>query len=110
MLIIEKRYLRIDSHVSRVFKAVLPDPAANELAPLSVLLACLAAKIRAETEQPDITAVIGDVEDLLNDPIATEGYHIGPTRRTDALINLSEIDFEALQASVLSQKCANKIV
>lgn len=41
---------------------------------------------------------MGDVEDLLNDSIATEGYRIGPATRPEALINLSEIDFEALQA------------
>lgn len=94
----KKRYLQISSRVSRLFKAILPDPLANELAPLSVLLAYLAARIRAETEQPDISAVMGDVEALLNDSIATEGYRIAPASRPEALINLSEIDFEALQA------------
>ncbi|MBA3058125.1 MAG: type I restriction endonuclease subunit R [Gammaproteobacteria bacterium] len=94
----KKRYLQLASRVARLFKAILPDPMANELAPLSVLVAYLAAKIKAETEQPDICAVLGDVEDLLNDSIATEGYRIGPASRAQALINLSEIDFEALQA------------
>jgi type I restriction enzyme R subunit len=84
--------------VARLFKAILPDPLANELAPLAVLVAYLAAKIRAEMEPPDISAVMGEVEDLLNDSIATEGYHIGPANHAQALINLSEIDFEALQA------------
>jgi len=94
----KKRYLQLASRVARLFKAILPDPMANELAPLSVLVAYLAAKIKAETEQPDISAVMGDVEDLLNDSIATEGYRIGPASRAESLINLSEIDFEALQA------------
>lgn len=68
--------------LARLFKAILPDPMANELAPLSVLVAYLAAKIKAETEQPDISAVMGDVEDLLNDSIATEGsVHQGHPRR-----------------------------
>ena len=94
----KKRYLQLASRVARLFKAILPDPMANELAPLSVLVAYLAAKIKAETEQPDIFAVMGDVEDLLNDSIATEGYRIGPASRPESLINLSEIDFLALQA------------
>jgi len=42
------------------------------------------------------------VEQLLNDSIATEGYRIastiGPASNPQALVNLSEIDFEALQA------------
>lgn len=94
----KKRYFQIASRVSRLFKAILPDPMANELAPLSVLVAYIAARIRAQTDPPDISAVMGDVEELLNDSIATEGYQIGPVGRPEALINLSEIDFEALQA------------
>lgn len=94
----KKQFLQIASRVSRLFKAILPDPMANELAPLSVLVAYIAARIRAQTDPPDISSVMGDVEELLNDSIATEGYHIGPASRPDALINLSEIDFEALQA------------
>ena len=79
-------------------EAILPDPLANDLAPLAVLVSYLAAKIHAETDPPNITAVMGDVEQLLNDSIATEGYHIGPASNPHAQINLSEIDFEALQA------------
>jgi type I restriction enzyme R subunit len=93
----KKAFLQTASRVARLFKAILPDPMANDLAPLSVLVAYLAAKIKAETDPPDISAVMGDVEELLNDSIATEGYHIGPASRPEALINLSEIDFDALQ-------------
>jgi len=94
----KKLYLQLSSRVARLFKAILPDPLANEMAPLAVLVSYLGAKIRAETEPPDISAVMGDVEELLNDSIATEGYRIGPASNPAALINLSEIDFEALQA------------
>jgi type I restriction enzyme, R subunit len=94
----KKAFLQMASRVARLFKAILPDPLANELAPLAVLVSYLAAKIKADTEPPDISAVMGDVEELLNDSIATEGYRIGPASRPEALVNLSEIDFEALQA------------
>ena len=94
----KKHYLQLASRVARLFKAILPDPLANELAPLSVLVSYLAAKIQALGDPPDISAVMGDVEALLNDSIATEGYRIGPASNPQALVNLSEIDFEALQA------------
>ena len=94
----KKHYLQLASRVARLFKAILPDPLANELAPLSVLVSYLAAKIQALGDPPDISAVMGDVEALLNDSIATEGYRIGPASRPEALVNLSEIDFAALQA------------
>ena len=51
----KKEYLQLANRVARLFKAILPDPVANELAPLAVLVTYLAAKIRAEVEQPDIT-------------------------------------------------------
>lgn len=94
----KKEYLQIASHVARLFKAVLPDPQVNALAPLSVLVAYMAAVIRVKAGKPDISEVTSDVESLLNDSIATEGYHIGPVSKPDAPINLSEIDFDALQA------------
>ena len=94
----KKHFLQLASRVSRLFKAILPDAAANELAPLSVLVSYLAAKIHAETDPPDIGAVMSDVEALLNDSIATEGYRIGPASNPEALVNLSEIDVAALQA------------
>jgi type I restriction enzyme R subunit len=98
----KKHFLQLASRVSRLFKAILPDAAANELAPLSVLVSYLAAKIHAETDPPDIGAVMSDVEALLNDSIATEGYRIGPASNPEALVNLSEIDFAALQAKFAS--------
>ena len=61
-------------------------------------LSYLAAKIQALGDPPDISAVMGDVAELLNDSIATEGYRIGPASNPEALVNLSEIDFEALRA------------
>jgi type I restriction enzyme, R subunit len=94
----KKAFLQMAGRVARLFKAILPDPLANALAPLAVLVSYLAATIRAQTDPPDISAVMGDVEELLNDSIATEGYRIGPASRPEALVNLSEIDFEALQA------------
>ncbi|MES2304286.1 MAG: type I restriction endonuclease subunit R [Gemmatimonadota bacterium] len=94
----KQNFLQLASRVARLFKAILPDPLANELAPLAVLVAYIAAKIRSETDPADISDVMGEVEALLNDSIATEGYRIGPASQPAALINLSEIDFEALQA------------
>jgi len=94
----KKHFLQLAGRVARLFKAILPDPLANQVAPLAVLVSYLAAKIHAETDPPDISAVMSDVEDLLNDSIATEGYRIGPASNPEALLNLSEIDFEALQA------------
>lgn len=94
---VKKDYLAMAGQVARLFKAILPDAAANEHAPEAVLVAFLAAKIRSLTPSPDISQVLGDVEDLLNDSIATESYRIGPTPKAEPIVDLGQIDFDKLR-------------
>ncbi|HEX7371140.1 MAG TPA: type I restriction endonuclease subunit R [Rhodanobacteraceae bacterium] len=94
---IKKHYLQLADRVARLFKAILPDRAADELAPQAVLVAYVAKTIRSKIEQPDISAVLSDVEALLNDSIATDGYAMPAIGKPEALVNLSEIDFDALK-------------
>jgi type I restriction enzyme R subunit len=93
----ERRFFQESAgRIARVFKAILPDPAANELAPMAILVGHIANALRGQVEQPDISDVMDSVEELLNDSIATEGYRI-ETSASAPLVNLSEIDFEALK-------------
>ena len=93
----KKAFLQLANNVARVFKAILPDTAANSCAPLAVLVAYLGAMIKALTPPADISELMGDIEALLNDSIATEGYRIGAMPKAEPLIDLSLIDFEKLQ-------------
>ena len=99
----KKQFLAEANHVAKLYRAILPDAQANHLAPRTVLVSFLAAKIRSLEPPADISAVMSDVEALLNDSIATEGYRIGGMPHSDPLINLSEIDF-----AVLEKKFAEK--
>jgi type I restriction enzyme, R subunit len=98
----KKNFLQLASQVAKLYKAILPDPLASELAPRSVLLSVLAENIKALTPAADITDVMNGVEALLDESIATEGYvirqHGAPTGVGNGLVDLSQIDFEALQA------------
>ncbi len=85
------------NRVAQLFKAILPDTAATALAPLSLAVASVAGSMQALTDPPDISDVMNDVDALLNDSIATEGYHIAPAKVLEGLVNLSDIDFKALQ-------------
>lgn len=93
----KKAYLLLAGQVARVFKAILPDAAANTHAPTAVLVAYLGAMIKALNPPPDITGIMADVDALLDDSIATEGYRIGAKPEAEALIDLSQIDFAELQ-------------
>jgi len=93
----KKQFLAEANQVARLYQAILPDATAFHLAANTVLISFLAAKIRSLEPPADIAAVMSDVEALLNDSIATEGYRIGATPHPDPLLNLSEIDFAALE-------------
>jgi type I restriction enzyme R subunit len=98
----KKDYLLVAGRVARLFKAILPDAAANEFAPLVILISYIAAKIKSLTPAPDISVVVDDIEQLSNDSIATESYHIGHAPKPEPLIDLSTIDFAALREKFAS--------
>jgi len=58
------------------------------------LLSTIQDKINALAPVPDISEVLGKVESLLDESIASEGYVIHETNRS---VDLSQIDFDALQ-------------
>lgn len=96
----KRKFLLLAGDVARLYRAILPDPTANEYAPICVLLHVLDDKIRSLVDPPDISAIMGDVESLLDRSVATEGYVIRePAQKYggDGLIDLSQVDFEALQ-------------
>ncbi len=103
-----KAYLLLAGQVARTFKAILPDPEANAQAPTAVLVAYLGAMIKALRSPPDISGVMNDLDALLDDSIATEGYRIGERPQAEALIDLSQIDFAALQKQFADGKQATE--
>lgn len=94
---LKRKYLFLANQVTRLFKAILPDPSANEFAPIKTCLAVLADKIRNFTEEANIDDVMEAVGELLDDSIATKGYVIHATEET-SLLDLSQVDFDALKA------------
>ena len=94
---LKKKYLSHASKVVRLYKAILPDPKANEFAPKKTVFVVLAEKIRSFTDEASIEDVLKQVEEVLDRSIATTGYVIHPTETT-TLIDLSKLDFDALRA------------
>ncbi|MEB3898860.1 type I restriction endonuclease subunit R [Pseudomonas putida] len=82
--------------VSRVYRAILPDPDANELAPDAVLISVIAQKIKALAPPVDIAEVMQQVEELLDRSIAPVPYIIKEAD-DQPLHDLSQIDFEKLK-------------
>lgn len=95
----KKAFYHQASLVARIFKAILPDPIGNELAPDATLFAVLAEKIKSLTPPPDVSEVMEEVEKLLDASVAAEGYVIEAQEKEVKPIDLSEIDFEKLAQS-----------
>lgn len=91
----KKQYLSMALIVNKIYKAILPDPIADELSPKAKLFAKIADEIRSLTPPADVSQVMGQVETLLDNSIATQGYLIKDAPHK--LYNLNEIDFEALR-------------
>lgn len=92
----KKRFLTLSNNVISLYKAILPDPMANELANTCIVIRIIAEKIRSLSPETDITSVMGKVENLLDESIATEGYIIREPI-DDQLIDLSKINFDELK-------------
>ena len=93
------QYLNLASAVDSLFKSLLPDAGAHEFGPICNVFKVMAEKIRSELPAVDISAVMADVEALLNKSIAAGGYVMPPVSNDPSrYIDLSQIDFEALRA------------
>jgi len=97
-----KRYLRLADDCAKLYKAILPDDAAVEYVKDVAALVVVAERIRAMIGKPDISAIMGQVEQLLDESIG--GVSIkAPIRaegETDGLFDLSTIDFGKLKSLV----------
>jgi type I restriction enzyme R subunit len=95
----KRTYLALSSMVERLFKAILPDPAATEYAPRRRLIAVIADKIRSLDPEVDISKVMTGVEVLLDRSVAAEAYVIHESHKSgwERQHDLSKIDFDALR-------------
>jgi type I restriction enzyme, R subunit len=92
----KKKFMTLSGDVNRLYKAILPDPAAGEFSQKRTLFVILAEKIRSLTPTPDISDVRQGIEDVLDASIASDGYVIR-WKKEDERIDLSKIDFDGLK-------------
>ena len=92
----KRNYLQLATDVSKLYKAILPDPDAHAFTGICALVNIIAQKIRNLTPPADISEVMTEVEDLLDQSIAPEGYLMPSDSYDNEPIDLSQIDFEQL--------------
>ena len=94
----KRNFLEKALNVYKLFKAILPDTAANAFSGICSLINTIARKIKNLREPVDISEVEDAVEELLDRSIAPEGYIIstGQNLYASEQIDLSQIDFQQL--------------
>jgi type I restriction enzyme R subunit len=108
---VQAEFLSAAQHARKLFKAVLPDPAAAVYQPTVAVIRVLAERIRdvSRAPQPDIDAIADAVDQLLDRSVGAEEYLIRAAAEgiePDPLIDLSRIDFDALTARFAGRKLA----
>jgi type I restriction enzyme R subunit len=93
--------------VDRLFKAMLPDPDANQFGPVRAVLVYLAEAIASLNPPVDVSHVMARVEQLLDESVAANAYVIHGAAG-EALagepIDLNQIDWDALAAKMAKGK------
>jgi type I restriction enzyme R subunit len=103
----KKRFINLSNTVNRIYKAILPDPEANEFVPVCALFRAIQLKIEALQPEADVSVVMEKVEDLLDESITAKGYVIREPVTPygkKKLIDLSEIDFKALKKEFVKER------
>jgi type I restriction enzyme, R subunit len=97
---VKAQFLRLADDAERLARAILPDPAANQLAAGLSLLRVLAGRIRSLSPEIDVSGALKEVEDILDRSVSA-GFAIRESRTpydAEPLIDLSRIDLNALRA------------
>jgi type I restriction enzyme R subunit len=92
----KRTYFSVAGNITRLYKAILPDPNANEFTATEAFFSRLSQEIRNEVPDVDISEVKAEVEALLDDSILAGKFVIPDTQ--GQYIDLSQLDFEALKA------------
>lgn len=82
--------------VERLFKAILPDQRANEFGEIRKAIRVVMDRIGEAEGKPDVSGVMAQVEQLLDESVAAKAYLIQGGER-EALMDLSQVDWDAVK-------------
>jgi type I restriction enzyme R subunit len=82
--------------VERLFKAILPDPRANEFGEIRKAIRVVMDRIGETNTPPDVSGVMVQVQQLLDESVAANAYLIRGDER-ESLMDLSKVDWDAVK-------------
>jgi len=89
----KKNFLSAVNSINLIYKAILPDKSANEFHKKIRLINSIASKIRVLEGTPDISGIMNQIGELLDDSVKAEAYQIKESNQVD----LSKIDVDKLK-------------
>lgn len=114
-------FLAHAAYVTRLYKAIKPDPAAHEFLSIAIALSVLAETIHSLKDPVDVSQLMHKVEDLLDESTAAAGYIIPAQQNAagtlvvgeandedgryflpDHMLDLSQLNFEQLKEKFAS--------
>src|SRR5690349_845326 len=95
----KQTYLRLEAQAWKLYKAALPDPRVAPFTPEMAVLHVLAERIRSLTKPPDVSAVLEQIETLLDESIIGHAIRTPITEDFAGLFDLRTIDFDKLSAA-----------
>ncbi len=98
----KKEYYTLSGDLRLIFKSFLPDPRANDVAPVVGAILEIRKMMRMESgevDERDITDVLRSIEELLDHSISPKGFTIPGVAEGDEpkRVDLSGIDFDTLR-------------
>jgi type I restriction enzyme R subunit len=94
-------FLERATRVERLFKAILPDDRANEFVPIRKVIRVVMDRIGEAAGRPEVSGVMAQIEQLLDESVAANAYLIGSEERK-LLMDLSEVDWDNVKAMFAS--------
>ncbi|MDQ8192010.1 type I restriction endonuclease subunit R [Roseibacillus persicicus] len=102
---VKEEFLAHDRDIQRLYKAVMPDPIIPTLTPLCQVIDQLAKAIRAQGDPVDISTVMADISQVLDESIVADSPVVAGAKA--AVVDLSNIDFGALEKKFAKSKTKN---
>lgn len=96
----KKEFLSVVSLVDSYYKAILPDPKANDFKPIQQALNEITKKIKTLGPSVDISGIMGEIEDILDKSVSPAGYVIREPQTKYGVgkhVDLTKINFDALR-------------
>jgi type I restriction enzyme R subunit len=76
---IRHQFFGLARNVEKIFKSLLPDPTANQFGSMRKMLAVIVERIRCELGVADISGIMEQIAELLDESISPQGYVIRPS-------------------------------